>query len=457
MACIRKRGDSYTIRVSLGYDMNGKKICHSMTWKPDHKMTEAKADAEVKRIAFEFEEKLKCGYTPQKSYTLERYVKEIWMSKASKEVKPLTYNRYIKLLSRILPSMGYMKLENIQPPQIRTLIDDLMEDKREDLKYTPKSNAVELAAKCNKSKVAGESGLSATTILSISRGNPVAEESAMKFSKAFDMRIERIFDRNEEPLSPTTILHHFRVLSTVMTSAMQDGFISDNPLKRVKPPKAGKHKCTYLNDQDARRLTELVRSKAPHPFDMIVIMLLQTGMRRGECCGLTWSDIDFENNTISINKSLLYLPERGVFEDTPKNESSVRVIKVGKKLMTELREYKRWQDSFAEKVRGKGTEWEDSGRVFASNTGGNINPGTVTSWFHRFMTENDLPYVSIHGLRHTNATLMIFQGMPLTTAADRLGHSTSATTAKIYVHPIAEASARAAEYFDDLFDRQDEE
>lgn len=97
-------------------------------------MTEAKADAEVKRIAFEFEEKLKSGYTPQKSYTLERYVKEIWMSKSSKEVKPLTYNRYIKLLSRILPSMGYMKLENIQPPQIRTLIDDLMEDKREDLK-----------------------------------------------------------------------------------------------------------------------------------------------------------------------------------------------------------------------------------------------------------------------------------------------------------------------------------
>ena len=125
--------------------------------------------------------------------------------------------------------------------------------------------------------------------------------------------------------------------------------------------------------------------------------------------------------------------------------------------MTELREYKRWQDSFAEKVRSKGTKWEDSGRVFASNTGGNINPGTVTSWSHRFMTDNDLPYVSIHGLRHTNATLMIFQGMPLTTAADRLGHSTSATTAKIYVHPIAEASARAAEYFDDLFDRQDEE
>lgn len=190
---------------------------------------------------------------------------------------------------------------------------------------------------------------------------------------------------------------------------------------------------------------------------MIIIMLIQTGMRRGECCDLTWSDIYFDNNTISINKSLLYLPERGVFEDTPKNESSVRLIKVGSKLMKELQAYKQWQNETAQKVIDSGKTWENTDRVFASYNGGNINPGTVTAWFHRFINENDLPYVSIHDLRHTNATLMIYQGLPITTAAKRLEHSTPATTAKIYIHAVEEADARAAEHFDDLLERDDEE
>jgi site-specific recombinase XerD len=91
----------------------------------------------------------------------------------------------------------------------------------------------------------------------------VKESSAIKFAKAFDMKTERLFDRNEEPLSPTTILHHFRVLSVIMTSAMYDGYVKDNPLRRVKPPKAGKHKNSYLNDEQARQLIQLSREKAP--------------------------------------------------------------------------------------------------------------------------------------------------------------------------------------------------
>ncbi len=451
MASIRKRGDSYNIRVSLGYDPSGKKICASKTWKPDCKMTEKQEKAEVQRIAMIFEEQIKTGQKPAKSITLEKYVNEIWRRKAEKEVKPLTYDRYMKLLDRILPGLGRMKLENIQPPQIRALLDDLAEDKREDLKYTPKEQAVELAAKSNKTRLAKKCGISAATIHSISKGNKVVEESAVKFSEAFDMNVSKLFDRNEELLAPATILHHYRVLSTVMTAAMQDGFIPDNPMRRVKAPRVGKQKRTFLDDEEAKRLIYLVREKAPHPFDMIVIMLLQTGMRRGECCGLTWSDIDFEHNTISINKSILYLPSRGVYEDTPKNESSVRIIKVGGKFMNELRRYKEWQESLAAKVNESGREWENTGRVFSSNTGGNINPGTVTSWFHKFVNDNELSYVSIHGLRHTNATLMIAQGTPITTAAQRLGHAMPSTTADIYSHAIASAEAKAIEYFDDYF------
>ena len=456
MASISKRGDSYYIRVFLGFDSDGKRITESTTWKPETKLSPKKEYEAVQHFAADYEKELKSGKAAPGSCTLQKYVDTIWLSKIDAELKPNTVRRYKIFLRRILPALGYLKLENIQPQQIRAFLDDLAEDKREDLKYQPKKKAVELASTCNKCQLARKSGIAASTILNISRNNQVAEESAIKFAKAFDMKVERLFDRNEEPLSPTTILHYYRTLSTIMTSALHDDYIKDNPLRRVKAPRAGKHKNSYLDDVEALKLLDLVKEKAKHPFDLIVSTLIQTGMRRGECIALTWDDINFNERTICISKALLYLPERGVFEDTPKNESSVRIIKVGTTLIEELKEFKKWQEQEAINVRKRGGEWQDSGRVFTSGTGANMNPGTVTSWFHKFICDNDLPYVSIHGLRHTNASIMIARGVPITTAAKRLGHTTAATTAKIYAHEIASVDAKTAELIDDFISGNDQ-
>lgn len=445
MAYVKKRGDGYHIRLFLGYDSEGKRICVNETWKPDRKMSESKELEEARSYAKTREEEMKSGLIPQYNITLEKYINDAYLPKIKKEVKSTTYRRYCGLLSRIVPSMGYMKIGQIQPPQIRAFLDDLEEEKREDVRYTPKKRAIEIAKFSNRMQLAKKAGISPATILSIAKGNAVSEASAQKFAESNDSRIERLFDRNEESLSPTTILHHFRVLSAVMTSAMLDGVIMDNPCRRVKAPKVGQHNTYFLNDDEAKQLIELVNLKAEHPFDMIIITLLHTGMRRGECCGLRWDDIDFENSTICIRRSILYLPGKGVYEDTPKNESSCRIIKVGRSFIECLSHYKAWQERHAEDVEG----WEYSGQVFTSNTGGVINPGTVTSWFHKFIKDNNLPYVSIHGLRHTNASLMISSGMPVTTTAQRLGHSTPATTTKIYAHAIESMNARAAQYIDD--------
>lgn len=169
---------------------------------------------------------------------------------------------------------------------------------------------------------------------------------------------------------------------------------------------------------------------------------LHTGMRRRECCGLNWDDVDFDNCTINIQRSLLYLPEKGVFENDTKTYSSRRVIKVGQDIIDMLKEFRKWQDSEAVRMRDK---WIDSGKIFTAWNGKPINPGTVTSWFHKFIQDNGLPQISIHGLRHTNASIMISSGVPITTTAKRLGHSTSATTSRVYAHAIASADAVAAQ------------
>lgn len=325
MASVSKRGDGYAIRVLLGVDSNGKRSNANMTWKPDKKMSEKKALEEAYRVAAEFEQQIKSGSMMDQKMTLERYVNEIWYSKGKKELARLTYNRYCDLLKRILPALGMMKLTQIQPPQIRAFIDDLEEEKRLDIKYYANAKARNLAKTNNKTHLAKKAGISATTILSISRGKGVKEKSAMLFSKAFGQRIDRLFEWEDTPISPTTILHHFRLLSTILTSAMYDGYIKDNPCSRVKAPSVKNHVYHYLDDQEAQTLMDLVTEKAPHPFDMIIIMLLHTGMRRGECCGLKWEDIDFENQTISITRALLYLPNTGVYEDTPKTACGYKI------------------------------------------------------------------------------------------------------------------------------------
>ena len=199
-------------------------------------------------------------------------------------------------------------------------------------------------------------------------------------------------------MSSRTILHYYRCLSVIFNSAVEDELIERNPCDKVPVPKVGSEPANFLDDEQAEKLIELVR-KEKHPFDVIIIVLLHTGMRRGECCGLDWSDIDFRNSVIKIHHSLLYLPKIGVYEDSPKNETSKRVIRVGEDLLECLKEYKEWQESEAERL---GSQWINSGKVFTAWNGKPINPGTVTAWFHKFVIRNDLPYVSIHSLRHRN-------------------------------------------------------
>ena len=442
MASYVKRGDSYDIRCYCGTDVNGKRINKYLTWTPEPGLTPKQVEKELRLKIAEFELLCSKGLVFDSNMTFANYVDTIWMKKAESEIKPTTFRRYILLLKRILPAIGHLKIGQIQPYHLRSFFDDLREERRDDSKYTPNSEAHRLSKTETRPELAKHTGLSTTTVDCIRAGKNVSKETASKFAKYFDTPVSKLFDVEDVPLSSRTILHHYRLISSIMHSAVYDNIIPSNPCQRIKPPKVEATEAHYLDDEQAELLLRTVIAKAEHPFDIIVILLLHTGMRRGECCGLEWDDVDFENCTIDINKSLLYLPEKGVFENDTKTYSSRRVIKVGSDLIEMLREFRAWQDKEAVKL---GDKWVDSGKIFTAWNGKAINPGTVTKWFHSFVQDNNLPYVSIHGLRHTNASIMISSGVPITTTAKRLGHSTSATTSRVYAHAIASVDAMTAD------------
>lgn len=441
MTSITKRGDSYLIRSSCGYDSNGKKILKNMTWTPEQGMTAKQIERELNRQAVMFDEKCRRGIVLDSKMTFGKYVYGVWIKRAENDLKPTTFRRYKLFLRRIIPAIGHYKMEVIQPFHLYSFYDDLREEKRMDIKYTPNEKAHELSKTRTRPELSRQVGISLATVDVIRSGKNVNETTAVKFSDYFNYRVDDLFVPVEKKLSDLTILHHHRLISTIMQQAVYDEVIQSNPCARTRSPRVERTEAKFLDDEQAELLLNTIYDKAEHPFDVIIPLILHTGMRRGEACGLEWQDIDFENHVIHIQRTTQYLPEKGVFEEETKTFSSKRVIKVGRVVIDMLRDFKVWQDNEKSKL---GDKWVDSGKVFTAWNGKPINPCTVTSWFHKFIIKNDLPYISIHGLRHTNASLMISSGVPITTTAKRLGHTTSATTSKIYAHAINSADAMAA-------------
>lgn len=441
MASIIERNGSYLIRANCGYDSNGKKIQHSMTWTPLPNMTKRQIEREVEKQAALFDERCRNGIVLDSRMTFEKYITDVWIGRAEKNLKPTTFRRYKGFLKRIIPALGNLRMEKIQPYHLYSYYDDLREVKREDAKYTPNAQAIEFSHSMRRTDFADKVKIALGTIDRIRAGETVSEKTAQKFSEYFGKKVSDLFEAEEKNLADRTILHHHRLISAILQSAVYDMVIMSNPCSRTKSPRVCRTEAKYLDEEQVELLMDAIYEKAAHPYDVIIQLILYTGMRRGEALGLEWEDIDFVNNVITIRHTLQYLPEKGVFEEETKNTSSMRSIKVGQDLIDILCDFRDWQDSEREQA---GEFWTESKKIFTAKDGRPINPGTVTSWFHRFVESNQLPPISIHGLRHTNASIMISSGVPITTTAKRLGHSTSATTSKIYAHAIASADAAAA-------------
>ena len=272
--------------------------------------------------------------------------------------------------------------------------------------------------------------------------------SAQKIAGALNTDLDKLFSPVGEPeyLSGQTILHYHRLISVILQTAVEWQYIPANAAERVKPPKAENTEAVYLDDKQAIRLLELLEDQ-PIYYRTAVTVLLFTGMRRGELMGLVWSDIDFDNNTITIQRSMQYLPDTGVFISDTKTKSSRRVIKAPASAMQPLNVYRTWQRKTFLRI---GQPWEEDGQVFVTQNGTPMHPDTLTSWFCSFIKTTDLPQIHIHSLRHTNATLQIANGVAVTTVAGTLGHSTANTTTKVYAHAIQSAAAASAEMMDNL-------
>ena len=372
---IEKRGDSYRLVCVVGYNLQGRPIKKSKTVhcsKKEAKIELAKFVADVQ----------KGMYVEGKSLKFTDFV-EIWKRDyGSKELAPSTYKRYLGILeSRIIPFFGHFRVDKIKPTDIMQFYDLLSKDTQI------------VRRKDNNGKKTGK------------------------------------------PLSPKTILEHHRLLRAMLQKAVYWQMIVSNPAERVQAPKTKKPKRKYYDDEQSKALISglMKLTEEQFKYKVAIILTIFTGVRLGELMGLEWDDINFREGIVSINRSSQYLADKGVFTKVPKTESSIRDVAIPDFVVSLLEEYKCWYDNQKALF---GELWYDSNRLFVQADGKPMHPSTISKWFEKFVAQIGLPVINFHGLRHTNATLLIAQNIDVSVVAARLGHAQITTTLNFYVHPI---------------------
>lgn len=188
---------------------------------------------------------------------------------------------------------------------------------------------------------------------------------------------------------------------------------------------------------------QFLRAVQGDPLECLWVVLLTTGLRRGEALALTWDDIDLEAGTLSVSKSLVQV--NGVPTlSTPKTASSQRTIAIGTSTVDALRRHRRIQLQ----VRLSSHGWADDGVVFGTSEGGHLRPDSAYRSLKRIVQRLGLPWIRLHGLRHTMASLALQSGVDVATVSQRLGHADVGITTRTYLHGSDETDRRAATTID---------
>lgn len=288
MATIRKRGTTYQIRVSCGYDSKGNQVIQTMSWSPEPNMTARQAEKEVQRQAILFEDKCLKGQVTA-NVKFEDFAEQWFEEYAKLNLRNTSYEKMKQLPSRVYPAIGHLRIDKITGRHIQQFINDL----------------------------------------------------------AFNGKNKK----NGKPLSRKTVIHHLNFISDVFGYAIKINMLNDNPCRNVTIPKGEKkEKQIYTLEEIAQIFELLDEEDVPTKYRVFIKLAVYSGFRRGELLGLEWKDVNWENNLISVRRTSNYTAERGTYTDTTKTKMSQRTLKFPDYVMNLLRELKTEQESEAAKL-----------------------------------------------------------------------------------------------------------
>ena len=248
--------------------------------------------------------------------------------------------------------------------------------------------------------------------------------------------------RGGQPLAARTVGHAHRVLHAALARAAKLESVSRNVAAILAPPKVEAREVETLTDS---QISDLLAGLAESPLLPIVVTALGTGMRRGELCGLQWGDVDLENGSLAVERSLEET-NHGLRLKGPKSRHGRRRIALPSSVAEALRAHRLRQAELRLQL-GVGRP-ETDGYVFCELDGSPIAPDLLSQRWRRAADALGLDHLTFHALRHTHASALIAAGLDVVTVSKRLGHGSPAITLGIYAHRFANTDTAAAAAMD---------
>lgn len=281
----------------------------------------------------------------------------------------------------------------------------------------------------------------------ITRDYIIPELGKVRLRELRPGQIQALYNRKlKEGVGVRTVQVIHAVLHNALNQAIQLGVISQNPCDLTKPPKPPQKEMQTYDEIQVQRLLIAAKNTDPYHYALYHLALV-TGMRMSELLGIKWQDIDWENRKLKVQRQV-GRKSGGKFEFVElKTLASRRIIKLGKGTLEILRNHRQLHLARTQKASDS---WQESGVVFSSLVGKPIYQSTLLKRFKRLARQAGLPVIRFHDLRHTAASLMLNNNIPLIRVSRRLGHSKPSLTLDVYGHIMSSKDEEAAELMDDL-------
>ena len=370
---------SYKFKAYLGKDENQKQIFRCTTWIPPEELTGAKRSREAQKAADQWEAELKAQGAAAAKKQQER----------KKQEQGLTFPQFVQ--SVWIP----LEIENGEK----------------------KAGTVTFYKSMTK------------IMCDYFQDKPLISITATDIQLYFKyLRTERKGQKGVG-MSSKSLRHQYSTLKLIFQNAYQRDLLERNPMDKVSAPKLEKHPVDALSEREAKMFFYALSQEKDLEFRCILQVLITTGLRRGECMGLKWKDIDLSEGTIHVVRNVTYSSGNGIVLGTPKTVYSNRLIPLIQATSDLLKQYR-------QKI-GQEHPGADLREAFLFPNTTSIyqprDPNTVTRRLKRFMKKHGLPDLSPHDLRHSCATLLLASGADVKSVQEILGHSDASTTLNFYV------------------------
>lgn len=363
-----------------------------------------------------------------------------------------TYKSYLKILDE---NLGSYYLSELTPPVLQNFFVWLSTRTYTKTTVTVKTSLRELIEikRLTLTSVAEACQISYTTLIAaLTVGRTTSKTTATRLSSYLKVPLEKYFTVTEEKKlyswSANNGIKTF--IHCVLQEAVRQRLIEHNYASKdyIRPVTGTKGKREILDDkEDIEQFIKCIKTEPDIRKRVAFSLYIYLGLRNAEVAGLSWSNIDFTENELHIEKNTLYIRGFGTVTKDTKTANSNRIISIPNTLVELLKEYKVWWDN---EKQNHGDLWANTDKLFVQNNGKDMTGMTLAHWLSVWQKKNGLKHVSPHGLRHTNITLQIANGVDIKTVSARAGHNDIKTTLNIYTHYSKQADKKAAETIDDL-------